>query len=239
MDQLNRTQTEKKNGDAAFNAVDDSNLLKKKSKADGQTFMNSDAVPENTKYMDSEEHFGKIEVNKSWELAKGGDCVDATSNKFEKRNVDQMKKKHRMSEARQAGGRELVAGLDDARSEMKQQKKKREKHAEKEVEIQDADKGTEKRSKRKAQKADIDVIDDNETPFAELFLDDAQENMKSNEGKGKDDKVPGNIDSLSALVTFPAKRKKAKNQGLRGASVLQALTPAPEVGLGGPSTWDD
>lgn len=235
IDQLNKIETDKKNGDAAFGAMDDSNQEKKRKKADRETFMNDGAIPESTKYMDSDEHFGKIEANKSRELAKGGDHVDATSNKLEKPNVDPITKKHKKSEIHQVRGEELVEG----RNEMKRQKKKKEKHAEKEVHVQDFDKATEKRSKRKAEKADIDVIDDNETPFAELFTDDAQENMKSNEGKGKDDKAVGSIDSISALVTFPAKRKKAKNQGPRGASVFQSLTPAPEVGLGGLSTWDD
>lgn len=116
-----------------------------------------------------------------------------------------------------------------------QKKKKKEKYKEKEAHIQEPEKTTDKRSKRKADKAGIDVIDDKETPFSELLAYDGIKNMKP---ERRHDQADGNMDSISGLVTFPSKKKKAKNQGA-GASVLQFLTPAAEVGLGGPSAWDD
>ncbi|XP_021715687.1 toll-like receptor Tollo [Chenopodium quinoa] len=108
-------------------------------------------------------------------------------------------------------------------------------HAEKEDQVLKADKTmNDKRSKRKVEH--LDVIDDKETPFAELVAYDATESMNPNTGQSRGSQGVGKFDTISALVTYPAKKKKTKNKGAE-ASVLQILMP--EIGLGGPSAWND
>ncbi|GMH12677.1 hypothetical protein Nepgr_014518 [Nepenthes gracilis] len=80
-------------------------------------------------------------------------------------------------------------------------------------------------------------MDDKETPFAELFAADAADNLKFR-GEERGDKAVQDADAISGLVTFPSKRKKIKIHGI-GSSVLQFMSPAAEVGLGGPSAWGD
>ncbi|KAK9280262.1 hypothetical protein L1049_013950 [Liquidambar formosana] len=122
--------------------------------------------------------------------------------------------------------------------EMKSRQKKQKTNEEllNEVSVQKDDSIIRKDSTRKSKKAvrdELDVIDDGETPFMEIFAADSSENPKySGEMKTSDNNL------ISSLVTFPAKRKKTKSQGM-GPAALQSLSPAVEVGMGGSSTWDD
>ncbi|XP_074289478.1 uncharacterized protein LOC141614628 [Silene latifolia] len=114
--------------------------------------------------------------------------------------------------------------------------KKKKNQVEKEVPVQETDKTkTEKKAKRNAEKAGIDdVIDDKERSFMELLDYNTPENMNADDGKRKNRSVE-NVNSTGAVVTFPAKNKKAKGAGL---SAFEFIDPAPDVGLGGPSAWD-
>ncbi|KMT05111.1 hypothetical protein BVRB_7g172620 [Beta vulgaris subsp. vulgaris] len=155
----------------------------------------------------------------------------------DKRDHVKQEKNSRKAKTRQVTEGEPAIQCDDGESMQKKRKKKMENHLEKEVLLQEADKTTkDKRSKRKAEKAHLDVIDDKETPFAELVAYDATESMEPNDGNRRDSQAVGKFDAYSPLVIYPAKKKKSKNQGA-GASVLQFLMP--EVGLGGQSAWAD
>lgn len=80
------------------------------------------------------------------------------------------------------------------------------------------------------------IIDDGEAPFVELFATEAAENATS-QGQIMDPKSVPDADSAGGLVTIPPKSKKNKNQSARSGII--DLSPVHEVGLGGPSTWDD
>ncbi|XP_043714347.1 protein phosphatase 1 regulatory subunit SDS22 isoform X1 [Telopea speciosissima] len=95
--------------------------------------------------------------------------------------------------------------------------------------------GSSKR-KSKAEKSDLDVIDDGETPFMELIVSGSAENLM--DGDGKKNKYIQDVKYLDGLAKFPPKRKKSGKCLGVGRSAMQLLSPATEVGMGGPSAWD-
>lgn len=80
------------------------------------------------------------------------------------------------------------------------------------------------------------TIDDGEIPFSDFFKADIVENAENQNESMR--KVKQDIHSVGEVVTFPKNKKKVK-RGNVGASALQSLLPANEIGLGGPSAWDD
>lgn len=80
------------------------------------------------------------------------------------------------------------------------------------------------------------TIDDGEVPFSAIFMADITENNESQNESLKRSKQ--DIHSAGEVVTFPKNKKKVK-RGNVGASALQSLLPANEIGLGGPSAWND
>ncbi|KAL2932721.1 Leucine-rich repeat and IQ domain-containing protein 1 [Bienertia sinuspersici] len=213
--------------------------------------------------VDSDEHVNQKGVNFDHKLAKvggldEGNCykgkersgmkivavehnANVTNEKEyqlgEKRDCKKKENTSRKGKISQASERKPNAAQNDGKDEQKKQKKKKEKHIEKVV-LQEAGEPIKDRSlKRKVKKAHLDVIDDKETPFAELLAYDATKSKKPNDGQSRDSsQAIGNFEAISALVTYPEKKKKSENQGA-GASVFQFL--APEVGLGGASAWSD
>ncbi|KAJ4970739.1 hypothetical protein NE237_003838 [Protea cynaroides] len=95
--------------------------------------------------------------------------------------------------------------------------------------------GSSKR-KSKAEKSELDVIDDGETPFMELIVSSSAEYLI--DGDGKKNKDIQDVKSLGSFTKFPAKRKKSGKCLGVGSSAMQLLLPATEVGMGGPSAWD-
>lgn len=91
-----------------------------------------------------------------------------------------------------------------------------------------------KRKSKRAKRTEANVIDDGETPFTDLFAFTGENPETS--GRGLDEKVVRDVNAIGGLVTFPVKSKKIKNRVK--SSALQ-LAPVAEVGLGGPSIWDD
>ncbi|KAG5248128.1 hypothetical protein OIU76_030342 [Salix suchowensis] len=89
-----------------------------------------------------------------------------------------------------------------------------------------------KRSRKEL--SELDIIDSGQVSFADLFSVDTMENPKHNTESKTADK--NGINAPSGLLTVSAKKKKTKNQGL--VSTVP-LSPAVEVGMGGPSTWTD
>ncbi|XP_042511796.1 internalin I isoform X1 [Macadamia integrifolia] len=96
--------------------------------------------------------------------------------------------------------------------------------------------GSSKR-KSKAEKSDLDVIDDGETPFMDLIVSGGAENLM--DGAGKKKKYIQNVESLDSSAKFPSKRKKSGTFVGVGHSAMEFLLPATEVGMGGPSAWDE
>ncbi|GAV69695.1 LRR_8 domain-containing protein [Cephalotus follicularis] len=90
--------------------------------------------------------------------------------------------------------------------------------------------------KPKEEQSELDFIDDREISFVELFAVDAAENPV-NDGEMKTvDKAVQHSNSGGGSVTYNSKRKKTKKQGM---DCELHLPPAVEIGLGGPSAWDD
>ena len=89
---------------------------------------------------------------------------------------------------------------------------------------------------KKVKQGELNAIDDGETPFMELISMDAAENSKYSV-EDSTDKAFQDSRSVGVSVSFGAKKKKTKSQGIKSSNQLLSLQP--EVGLGGPSTWDD
>lgn len=79
------------------------------------------------------------------------------------------------------------------------------------------------------------TIDDGEIPFSDFFTADIAENAVT---QNENMKLKQDIHSGGEAVTFPKNKKKNKG-GISGASALQSLMPANEIGLGGPSAWNE
>ncbi|XP_014522663.1 dynein regulatory complex subunit 3 [Vigna radiata var. radiata] len=91
-----------------------------------------------------------------------------------------------------------------------------------------------KKKRKNEEESELDIIDNAEASFAELFKINHAENenhgdeMKAQEKVSKDVKVAG-----SAVTSF-AKPKNAKMQNMESLSF-----PVADIGNGGPSTWGD
>lgn len=93
-----------------------------------------------------------------------------------------------------------------------------------------------KKSKR-AKTSELDVIDDAEASFMELFrAEEAGDDPKGDGEKGGIGKDVEDGVLLGGLVCIPTKKKKPKKRSF-DPSQLQSSTD--EVGMGGLSTWDD
>lgn len=102
----------------------------------------------------------------------------------------------------------------------------------------DNDQRAAKKSNRKPENEEskFEGIDDAETPFADLILLD--KTLRDSGWKKEDREVARDAKLLGGLVVDHTRKKKAKSIGI-GHTALQLLPPPSEVGMGGPSTWDD
>ncbi|KAL2511071.1 Leucine-rich repeat (LRR) family protein [Abeliophyllum distichum] len=98
------------------------------------------------------------------------------------------------------------------------------------------EKKPDKKSRKKLKGDNINVIDSSEAPFTDLFTDTTDIGIETNEKK-LDHRTTQDIDAVNGLVTFPTKKKKKRNCSVDPAALQLSLVD--EVGLGGPSTWDD
>ncbi|KAK9727031.1 hypothetical protein RND81_05G253600 [Saponaria officinalis] len=200
----------------------------------------------NSKRMDQLNHVPKSKVERAVDDA-GNDVKPLKKNVWDSGDVRQIQdngntiKKEKFSEtvkvetkSADAKSKEsVVMGASkttepNEEAKLKKSKKKKENRVEKEVPVQQVDRTeTDKKSKRKAEKAGVDVIDDKERSFMELIDYDTPVNMNPHSA--------GKMDTIGAVVTYPAKNKKSKGAK---TSAVELLVSAPEVGLGGPSAWD-
>lgn len=91
-----------------------------------------------------------------------------------------------------------------------------------------------KLKKKGKQQSELDIIDDADTPFLELFSDDKMVEAEEG-GKNKvNDKASQDTNLLGGLVTFTSTKAKKRITG----STLPLL-PVDEIGVGGLSTWGD
>ncbi|GMP88378.1 hypothetical protein CsSME_00040395 [Camellia sinensis var. sinensis] len=91
-----------------------------------------------------------------------------------------------------------------------------------------------KRNLKRVKRNEANVIDDGETPFADLFAITGEN--AENSGGSMDEKAVQDVNTFSGLVSSPVMREKTKPWGK--GSALQ-LSAAAEAGLDGLPTWDD
>lgn len=127
----------------------------------------------------------------------------------------------------------------DVEKESRQKKQKNEKLSKKEVPVHGGVDGkAEKNLKKiaKMEQGELNILDDPEASFVELFAADTAENPKYDNEKKIVDKTIQDMNLVGGLVTFSVNKKKAKSHG--GGPTMD-LTPIVEVGMGGASTWGD
>ncbi|GAY69042.1 hypothetical protein CUMW_268900, partial [Citrus unshiu] len=126
--------------------------------------------------------------------------------------------------------------INDAKNSggIKDLKRKRKKTSEnltnKDIQVDDDDNRFKKKQKKqsKEKQGELDIIDNGEAAFAELF----SANIAGNPEFDGDNMVneASKFNSVDGLVTTSAKEKKSKN---RGMGLTVQLSQEPEVGLGG------
>ncbi|KAK9999645.1 hypothetical protein SO802_019248 [Lithocarpus litseifolius] len=115
---------------------------------------------------------------------------------------------------------------------------KNEKLSKKQVPVhEEVDAKVEKKLKKtNARQGALDVIDDPEASFMEIFAPDNAENPKYGDKKKMASKAIKDMKSLDGLVSISVKKKRGKS---RGVDPAPHISPTLEIGLGGPSTWGD
>eukprot|EP00262_Sarcandra_glabra_P017212 TRINITY_DN5818_c0_g1_i2.p1 TRINITY_DN5818_c0_g1~~TRINITY_DN5818_c0_g1_i2.p1 ORF type:complete len:422 (+),score=75.65 TRINITY_DN5818_c0_g1_i2:87-1352(+) len=84
----------------------------------------------------------------------------------------------------------------------------------------------------------LEGIDNGDTPFMELIMSSNARNPKDGDEKKRDHRAAQDVKPFDGLVMVSSKKKKStKNSGI-DSSAIELLLQKPEVGLGGPSTWD-
>ncbi|KAJ1408476.1 Leucine-rich repeat [Sesbania bispinosa] len=93
-----------------------------------------------------------------------------------------------------------------------------------------------KKKQKNEEQSELDVIDNAEASFVELFnINDAENLNHGGEMKVRDTvTVAKDVKFVDSTVTSLAKRKSTKKQNMESL-----LSPVAEIGMGGPSTWGD
>ncbi|KAF3948730.1 hypothetical protein CMV_025304 [Castanea mollissima] len=122
--------------------------------------------------------------------------------------------------------------------ESRHKKQKSDKLSKKQVPVhEEVDAKVEKKLKKTdARQGALDVIDDPEASFMEIFAPDNAENSKYDDNKKIANKAIKDMKTLDGLVSISVKKKRAKSHGVDTAP---HISPTLEIGLGGPSTWGD
>lgn len=209
--------------DDSLNCADDSIKVHKEKKRDGTRETN--------------DKLSKKEIQQ-----RKNDSVAGT--KLKKKSKEKEWELDAIDDAKNPGG--IVPGqnkdghLNDSRDvDMeKDLKRKRRKTSEnlsnKDIQVDDDDKRFKKKQSKEKQ-GELDIIDNGETAFSELFSANIAGNPRFDGGNNVVNEA-SKFNSVDGLVTSSAKKKKSKNRGM-GPTVQ--LSQEPEVGLGGPSTWGD
>jgi hypothetical protein len=91
-----------------------------------------------------------------------------------------------------------------------------------------------KKNKKNEKQSECDIIDDAETSFVDLFNIDEIDNLNRSGDKKLQDQVHKDLKPVSSIETLPVNVKSAKMHNTESLS-----SPVTEIGMGGPSTWDD
>ncbi|KAL5152014.1 Protein phosphatase 1 regulatory subunit 7 [Glycine soja] len=171
------------------------------------------------------------------------------SSKKRKRTVDASKKEDRVVDEENKGHKKdkadrkkesLITNVDPGmeNKSTKKKAKKDDKPLDKGFALEENVSKVEKKLKKQHkndEQSELDVIDDAEASFAELFKINDAENLNLADEMKAQDKVPKDVMKLAGdPVTSFAKHKNAKIQNMESLSA-----PVAEIGMGGPSTWGD
>ncbi|OIW09350.1 hypothetical protein TanjilG_01321 [Lupinus angustifolius] len=92
-----------------------------------------------------------------------------------------------------------------------------------------------KTKQKNEEQSELDLIDDAEASFMDIFkIEKGAENLSHGGEMKAHEKAIKDVKSVSGAVTSFAKRKSAKLQNTESLS-----NPSSEIGIGGPSTWGD
>nr|XP_027187363.1 probable serine/threonine-protein kinase DDB_G0278509 isoform X2 [Cicer arietinum] len=91
-----------------------------------------------------------------------------------------------------------------------------------------------KKNQKNEEQSEFDIIDDAETSFVEFFNMKGAENQNHGGEMKLQDLVPKDLKLADSKVTSSVKHKSAKMRNTESLS-----SPVTEIGMGGPSTWDD
>ncbi|KAH1104310.1 hypothetical protein GYH30_037962 [Glycine max] len=188
--------------------------------------------------------FNARPVDKDTENKKG-----RKSSKKRKRTVDASKKEDRVVDEENKGHKKdkadrkkesLITNVDPGmeNKSTKKKAKKDDKPLDKGFALEENVSKVEKKLKKQHkndEQSELDVIDDAEASFAELFKINDAENLNLADEMKAQDKAPKEVMKLAGdPVTSFAKHKNAKIQNMESLSA-----PVAEIGMGGPSTWGD
>lgn len=137
------------------------------------------------------------------------------------------------------GSKRVDSAIDTLESDFREEtvvdkKLKRKKaHEQDESKNLDSDKAEKKPESKKKREVlnEVDVIDDGDTSFADFFSVGARSSENGVEKKMAD-KAGKDKNVNSGQLAVSVKKKKNKNHG------MDSVVQIPEVGIGGPSTWD-
>ncbi|TKY48665.1 phosphatase 1 regulatory subunit SDS22 [Spatholobus suberectus] len=156
----------------------------------------------------------------------------------EDRVLDEESKGHKKDKAeRKKDSLKVTVGPDMENKSTKKKLKKDDKHLDKGFALEENVSKFEKKLKKKRkneEQSELDVIDDAEASFVELFKINDAENLNDDDEMKSQDKVPKDVKLVGSTVTSFAKGKNAKMQNMESLS-----SPVAEIGMGGPSTWGD
>lgn len=185
---------------------------------------------------------GADEKESNYKKRKGNELLkDQPSNAKDNHDGEKKRKKKLKLEAKEddiADYSKFPSVDTHTEKDLKRKKQKKEKLSMNPASVQAEESNISVKGDRKLKKKKQNagrVIDDGEARSKELFATEAAET--TNRGKVMDTGSIPDIGSAGAFVTIPAKNKKNKSRSTRAS--IADLSPMDEVGLGGPSTWDD
>ncbi|KAL1345612.1 hypothetical protein HN51_019346 [Arachis hypogaea] len=157
----------------------------------------------------------------------GDPGFERKSSKKKKKTVDDFKKEVRVTDEE---------NTDHNKKSTKKKLKNDDNPTDKELAPQENVTRIEKKHKKKQKnekQSELDVIDDAEASFVELFNTGDTENL-NHVDETKQEKVPKDAKQVDSTSISFTKRKSTKTKNMESQS-----DPLLEIGMGGPSTWGD
>ena len=191
--------------------------------------------------------FDPVSENEDDHVEVAGDRdLERKSSKKRKKTVDVSKKEVRVLDEENTGHNKekanrkkdsLTVDPDMENKSTKKKLRKDDKPLDKDLAPREDVTRIEKKQKKKQKnekQSELDVIDDAEASFVELFKVEDAENVNHGDEMKVQDKVPKDVKLVGSATTSVTKRKRTKMQNMEPLSY-----PLVEIGMGGPSTWGD